>query len=168
MENIIIPEKEESFSKKQMIFLAVVLVVLAVFFLNRQSGWLDRFFGERVIVPQGAAYAEAIFTGDDMLVIIAERIARSDAGNDGAALPKRLEILTDEKTVFAKITSSGPVKISRAEFLTGDVIWIYNRARSFEDTLAEPIDPDLAVPFGESISNPREQVRADFVVKMGK
>lgn len=154
-------------SKTQIIFLAVVLVIAGAFFLDRQFGWLGMFYSERVAIPSGAPYAEAIVKKFDNRGIAAERILRPGTEEKEAVLPKKMEILTDEKTVFAKMTSLSPVKISRAKISEGDVIWVYNRVRSFEETLKKPADPELAVPFEDMAKNPRERIKADFVVKVG-
>lgn len=160
METLIKPnEHKSSMSKTQMIALAVVLVVVGAFFFGRQYNW---FGNESVAIPSGAPYAEARVIGAYEGIVLAERVAETDA--DGNAMIKKLEILTDEKTVFAKLTSSGPVKISYAELSEGDVIWVYNHVRSLEETLAEPADPELAIPFEDMAKNPRERIKADFVV----
>lgn len=155
-------------SKTQAIFLAVVLVIAGVFVLDRQFGWLGVFYREPVAIPSGTPYAEAVVNGFDGRNIVAERILRPDAGETESALPKKIEILTDEKTVFAKLTSSGPIKISRSKISEGDIIWIYNRVRTLEETLKEPADSELAIPFEETLKNPRERIKADFVVRVGR
>lgn len=166
MEGIIAPQKNPSFSKTQIIFLAVIVVAAAIFFLNRQFGLLDRLFRERVAIPSGTPYAEAVVIGAYDGVVLAERVMITDA--QGNALPKQMEILTDEKTVFAKLTSFGPIKISYAKLSEGDVVWAYNRIRSLEEAMAAPADPALAIPFEDMAKNPRERLRADFVVKVGE
>lgn len=153
--------------KTQIIFLAIVLVVAGAFLLGRQSGWFGVPRSEPVAIPSGAPYAEAVVSGFDEQNIVAERILRPDAGETESALPKKMEILTDEKTVFAEMTTSGPVKISRAKLAAGDIVWVYNRIRSFEEVLKASADPELAIPFEETLKNPRERIKADFVVKVG-
>lgn len=155
------PEKF-SISRNQIVVLGLVLILIGAFLSGRQFGWLDTFRNELVAIPSGTPYAEAAVVGAYEGVVLAERVSATDA--QGNALQKKLEILTDEKTVFAKISSSGPVKISYADLLEGDVVWIYQRVRALEETMTEPADPELAIPFEESITNPRERMKADFVV----
>lgn len=152
-------------SKKQAIFLAVVLVAVGVFLLGRQFGWPDAFFREYVTIPSGPPYAEAVAVGAYEGTMWAERVAVTDA--QGNAVPKMMEILTDEKIVFAEMTSSGPIKISQSKISEGDIIWIYNRVRTLEEVIAAPADPGIAIPFEDMVKNPRERMRADFVVKVG-
>lgn len=166
MEGIITPQKSSSFSKTQIIFLVAVLVVAGAFFLDRQFGLFDRLFRERVEIPSGTPYAEALVIGAYEGVVLAERVMITDA--QGNALSEKMEILTDEKTVFAKLTSFGPIKISYAKLSEGDVVWAYNRIRSLEEAMAAPADPALAIPFEDMAKNPRERLRADFVVKVGE
>lgn len=158
------PEPQKGFpvSKTQIIFIAVVVVLAGAFLLGKQYGWFGAARHEPVAIPSSAPYVEAIVVGAYEGVVLAERVATTD--ENGNALTKKLEILTDEKTVFARITSSGPVKISRAELSEGDIIWIYNRVRTLEETLAEPVDPALAIPFEEMVKNPRERIRAEYIV----
>lgn len=158
------PAGEHITSKTRIIFLAVVLVLVGVFFFGKQSGWFGA--SEPVAIPSGQSYIEATVIGAYEGVVLAERVSATDA--EGNVLTKKLEILTDEKTVFARITASGPVKISRAELSEGDIIWVYARVRSFEETIAEPADPTLAIPFEEMLKNPRERIKAAFVVLIGK
>lgn len=158
-------QKEYFVSKTQIVFFAVVVVLAGAFLLDRQFGWFGALRHEPVAIPSGAPYAEATVIGAYEGVVLANRVtAATDAR--GNALPKKMEILTDEKTVFAKLTSSEPVKIFRNELSEGDVIWIYNRVRSFEETLAGQADPALAIPFEDMLKNPRERIRADFVVRL--
>lgn len=155
-------------SKKQLIFVAVILVLAGTFIIGREfGGWLGISYRAPVAVPSGAPHADAVVIWFDGQNIIAERILPPDAGETESALSKKLEILTDKKTVFAEMTSSGPVKISRAEFSEGDVIWIYQRLRTLEETIAKPADPDIAIPLEEMLKDPRERMKADFVVKVG-
>lgn len=151
-------------SKTQGVFLAVVLIIAGVFVLDRQFGWLGVFYREPVAIPSGTPYAEGAVIGVKDGAVLAERILPPDTGKSESILSKKLEILTDEKTVFAKLTSSGPIKISRSKISEGDIIWIYNRVRTLEETLKEPADPELAIPFEEMLKNPRERTKADFVV----
>lgn len=160
--------KKHPVSKTQIIFLAVVLIVAGVFVLDRQFGWLGVFYRESVAIPSGQPYAEAMVSEMGEQSIIAKRIISPDAGEAGTALSPKMEILTDEKTVFAEMTSSGPVKISRAKISEGDIIWIYNRVRTLEATLKEPADSELAIPFAEMLKNPRERIKTNFVMKVGK
>lgn len=146
----------------QIVVLAVILVVAGAFFFGKQSGWFGATRHEPVAIPSGTPYAEATVIGAYEGVVLAERTAATDA--KGNVLQKKLEILTDEKTVFAKITSSGPVKISRTELSEGDIIWVYQHVRSLEETLAEPADPTLAIPFEEMAKNPRERIAAGYIV----
>lgn len=161
-------ESPEKFviSRNQIVVLGLVLILIGAFLSGRQFGWFGALRSEPVAIPSGAPYTEALVIGAYEGVVLAERVSAKDA--QGNALQKKLEILTDEKTVFAKLTSSGPVTISYAKLSEGDVIWIYNRARTLEETLAEPTDPELAIPFDEMLKNPRERMRADFMVKVGK
>lgn len=149
-------------SRNQIVILGLVLILIGAFLSGRQFGWFGALRSEPVAIPSGFPYAEALVIGAYEGVVLAERVAATDA--QGNALQKKLEILTDEKTVFATLTSSGPVKISYAELSEGDIIWVYNRIRTMEETLAEPIDPELAISFEESVKNPRERIRADFIV----
>lgn len=162
------PQKKYLFSKAQITVLVLVLIFVGAFVLNRQFGWFNRFFYERVEIPSGAPYAEArviaIYNG----VVLAERIVPPNADKKTAALPKKLEILIDEKTVFVKLTSLGPVTISRKELSEGDVFWVYNHIRTLKEILAAPADPVLAVPFADMLKNPRERIKAEFVVKIGQ
>lgn len=160
--------KKHLISKTQGVFLAAILILAAMFVLDRQFGWLGVFYREPVAISSSAPYAEAAVVGFDGQSIVAERILPPDAGEAELALPKKIEILADEKTIFAEMTSSGPVKISKDELAEGDVVWIYSRVRSLEEVLKAPADPDLAVPFEEMLKNPRERIKADFVVKVGK
>lgn len=156
-------------SKKQLIFVAVILVLAGTFIIGREfGGWLGISYRAPVAVPSGAPHADAVVIWFDGQNIIAERILPPDAGETESALSKKLEILTDEKTIFAEMTSLGPVKISRATISKGDSILVYNRVRSFEKTVKEPADPDLAIPFEDMLKNPRERIKADFVIKVGK
>lgn len=155
--------QEHTVSKTQIIFLVVVLAVAGAFFLGRQFGWFGAPRNESIMVPSGQSHTEATVIGAYERVVLANRIVQKDK----TVLPKKLEILTDEKTVFAKITSSGPVKISWQEIAEGDVIWVYSRVRTLEETVAEPVDPTLAIPFEDMMKNPRERIKADFVVKVG-
>lgn len=163
METIIEPKKGCSVSKTQIIFLAAVLLLAGAFFFGRQFGWFAPRH-ESVAIPSGQSYAEAQVIGAYEGVVLANRIARQDAGKDESALPQKIEILTDEKTVFAKITSSGPVKISWREIAEGDVVWVYQRIRSLEETLAKPVPAELAVPIEDALKNPRERIAAEYVV----
>lgn len=156
-----LPEKF-AISRNQIVVLGLVLILIGAFLSGRQFGWFGAPRSEPVTIPSGAPYAEARVIGAYEGVVLAERVVLTDA--QGNALPKKMEILTDEKTVFAKLTSSGPVKISYAELLEGDVIWVYNRTRSF----AEPADSDLIISFEEMVKNPRERIKADFVALIGK
>lgn len=149
-------------SRNQIVVLGLVLILLGAFISGGQFGWFGAPRSELVAIPSGAPYAEATVVGAYDGVVLAERVASADA--QGNALQKKLEILTDGKTVFAKMTSSGPVKVSYAELSEGDVIWAYNRVRSLEETLAEPVDMELAVPFEEMARNPRERIAAEYVV----
>jgi hypothetical protein len=160
MEPIIEPQKGCSVSKTQVIFLAVVVILAGAFFFGRQSGWFAPRH-EPVAIPSGQAYAEAQVIGAYEGVVLAERTAATDA--KGNALPKKLEILTDEKTVFAKITSADPVKISWKEIAEGDVIWIYTPVRTLEEAL-QVTSPELAVPFEDMLKNPRERIIAGYIV----
>lgn len=160
--------KKRLISKTQGVFLAVVLVLAAMFVLDRQFGWLGVFYREPVAIPSGSPYAEAVVSGLDGEGIVAERILRPDAGEAEKTLPKKIEILADEKTVLAEMTFSGPIKISKDELAEGDIVWIYSRVRSLEEVLKAPADPDLAVPFEEILKNPRERIKADFVVRVVK
>lgn len=157
------PESQKGFSvsKTQVIFLAVVVVLTGAFLLGRQFGWFAPRH-EPVAIPSGAPYSEARVVGAYEGVVLAERTAAKDA--KGNVLQKKLEILTDEKTVFAKLTSSGPVKISRKELSEGDVIWVYKRVRSLEEVLKAPADPEFAIPLAEMLKNPRERIRAEYIV----
>lgn len=146
----------------QMIAFAIVLVLVGTFLLGRQYEWFGSSRYESITIPSGVPYAEAIVVGAYEGVVLAERTAATDA--EGNVLTKKLEILTDEKTVFARITSSDSVKISWRDIFEGDVIWVYQRIRSLEDTLREPADPDLAIPFEEMVKNPRERIRAEYIV----
>lgn len=154
-------------SKTQVIFLAVVLIIAGVVSLGRQFEWLGISYRAPIVVPSGAPYAEATVKEFDNRSIAAERIVRLDAEEKETVLPKKIEILADERTVFTKMTSSGLIRISRATISEGDIIWVYNRVRSLEEVVKAPADPDLAVPFEETLNNPRERLRADFVVKVG-
>lgn len=160
------PEKF-AISTSQIAVLGMVLILIGAFLSGRQFGWFDGTpRSEPVAIPSGAPYVEATVVGAYEGVVLAERVAEADA--EGNVLTKKLEILTDEKTVFAKLTSSGPVTTSYAELSEGDVIWTYQRVRALEETITEPADPELAIPFEESITNPRERLRADFVVRVGE
>lgn len=154
------PEKF-ALSRSQILALGLALILIGAFISGRQFGWFVPRH-EPVAIPSGQPYAEATVIGAHEGVVLAERTAAKDA--QGNSLQKKLEILTDEKTVFARITSSGPVKISRAELSGGDVIWVYARIRTLEEALAEPADPALAIPFEEMAKNPRERVRAEYIV----
>jgi hypothetical protein len=162
METIIEPQKGCSVSKTQIIFLAAVVILAGAFFFGRQSGWFGAARHEPVAIPSGQSYVEATVVGAYDGVVLAERTAVTDA--KGNTLPKKLEILTDEKTVFAKITSSGPVKISWKEIAEGDVIWVYQRVRSLEETLAELADPALVIPLEDMLKNPRERIIVGYIV----
>lgn len=151
-------------SKTQIVVLALVLILAGVFFLNRQFRWFGWFQRERVAIPSGQPYVEATVIGAYEGVVLAERVVLPNADKKVSTLPKKLEILTDEKTAFAKLTSSGPIKISRKELSEGDVIWVYKHIRSLEETIAEPADPVLAVPFAEMLKNPRERIAAGYIV----
>lgn len=159
-------ESAEKFaiSRSQIVVLGLVLILIGAFLSGRQFGWFGAPTGssEPVAIPSDASYTEATVIGAYEGVVLAERVAATDA--NGNALPKRMEILTDEKTVFAEMTSSGTVKISYTELSEGDVIWVYNRIRSLEETLVQPADPELAVPFEDMLKNPRERIKAGFVV----
>jgi hypothetical protein len=161
MEPIIEPQKEFPVSKAQIIFLAVVLILAGAFFFGRQFGWFSEQRYESVAIPSGQPYAEAQVIGAYEGVVLAERTAATDA--QGNASPKKLEILTDEKTVFAKITSSGPIKIPWSEIVEGDIIWVYIPVRTLEEVL-QATSPELAVPFEEMIRNPRERIIAGYIV----
>lgn len=151
-----------SLSTNQIVVLGLALILFGAFLVGRQFnlfGGLSR--AEPVAIPSGAPYAEATVIGAYDGVILAKRT------NDvGTTTPQRqvIEILTDEKTVFAKIDRAGPMRISWTKISEGDTIWVYNRVRTMEETLAEPVDPRLSVPFEESLRNPRERVIAGYVV----
>jgi hypothetical protein len=165
METIIEPQKGCSVSKTQIIFLAAVVILAGAFFFGRQSGWFGAARHEPVAIPSGQSYVEATVVGAYDGVVLAERTATATTTDaKGNTLQKKLEILTDEKTVFAKITSSGPVTISWKEISEGDVIWVYNRTRTLEETLTEPTDPRLTIPFEEMMKNPRERIAAEYLV----
>lgn len=156
-----LPEKF-AISRNQIVVLGLVLILIWAFLSGRQLGWFGAPRSEPVAIPSGAPYAEATVIGAYESVVLAERVMITDA--QGNALPEKMEILTDAKTVFAKLTSSGPIKISYAKLSEGDVVWVYNRIRSFEEVLKAPADPELAIPFEETLKNPRERMKADFVV----
>lgn len=153
-----------SISRSQIVVLGLVLILIGALISGRQFGWFGAPTGssEPVAIPSGAPYAEATVVGAYEDVVLAERVAATDA--QGNALQKKLEILVDENTTFAKLTSSNPVRITYQELSENDIVWVYQRVRSLEETLAEPVDPELAISFEESIKNPRERVKADFVV----
>lgn len=153
-------------SRSQIAVLGLVLILIGAFLSGKQFGWFGTLRAEPIAIPSGTPYAEAKVIGAYEGVVLAERIVLTDAS--GNALPQKLEILTDGKTAFATITASGPVKISYTDLSEGDVIWVYNRIRSFEETIAEPADPELAISFEDAVKNPRERLRADFVVKVGE
>lgn len=155
------PEKL-AISTSQIAVLGLVLILIGAFLSGRQFGWLDTFRNELVAIPSGTPYAEAAVVGAYEGVVLAERVATTDA--QGNALQKKLEILVDENTTFAKLTVSGPIRISYSGLSEGDIVWVYQRVRSLEETLAEPVDPELAISFEESVKNPRERIRADFIV----
>lgn len=158
--------EKSSISRNQIVVLGLALILIGAFISGRQLGWFNGVFrAEPIAIPSGAPYAEAKVIGAYEGVVLAERIPAADSG---ATQPTKIEILTDEQTVFAKITSSGPVKISYRDFSEGDVVWVYNRVRSLEETLEAPADPELILPFEEMLKNPRERMRADFVVKVGR
>lgn len=156
------PEKF-AISRSQIAVLGLVLILIGAFLFGRQFGWFGAPRSEPVAIPSGAPYAEAVVIGAYEGTVLAERIQAADA-----ALPAKMEILTDEQTVFAEITPSGPIKISHTRLSEGDIVWVYSHVRSLEETLAEPIDPDIIIPFEEMLKNPRERIRADFVVLVGK
>lgn len=152
-----------SISRNQIVVLGLVLILIGVLISGRQFGWFnEQLRHEPISIPSGAPYAEATVIGAYDGVVLAERVATVDA--QGNVLQKKLEILTDGKTVFAKITSSGPVKIPWSELSEGDVIWVHNRVRTLEETLAEPADPELAIPFEDMVKNPRERIIAEYIV----
>lgn len=161
-------ESSEKFaiSRNQIVVLGLVLILTGAFLSGRQFGWFGAPRSEPVAIPSGAPYAEATVIGAYEGVVLAERVAATDA--QGNTLQKKLEILTDDGTVFAKLTSSGPVKISYTKLSEGDMVWIYQRIRALEETMTEPADPELAIPFGDALENPRERMKADFVVLIGK
>jgi hypothetical protein len=152
METTIEPQKKFFVSKTQIIFLVVVLILAGAFFFGRQFGWFAPRH-EPVAIPSGQSYAEGTVIGAYEGVVLANRTVATDA--KGNILPKKLEILTDEKTVFARITSSGPVKISWSELSEGDVIWVYK---------AEPVQPGLAISLADALKNPRERIAAGYIV----
>lgn len=158
------PEKF-AISRNQIVVFGLTLILIGAFLFGRQFGWIGAFRNELVAIPSGTPYAEAIVIGAYEGTVLADRVAAADA--KGNPLTKKLEILTDEKTIFAKITSSGPVKITYKQLSEGDIVWVYNRVRSLEETLAEPADSELAIPFEDMAKNPRERIKADFVVKVG-
>lgn len=149
-------------SKKQIVILAIVLFLLlaGASFINKQFKWFDKLRFGRVEVPSGP-YIEGVVISASKGAVLARRIAVSGAE------AQKMEILTDKKTVFAKITSSGPIKVSRFELSEGDVIWVYQRLRTLKETIAKPADPDIAIPLEEMLKDPRERIKADFVVKIG-
>lgn len=155
------PEKF-AISTSQIAVLGLVLILIGAFLSGRQFGWFGVPRSEPVAIPSGASYTEATVIGAYDGVVLAERVAAAD--EQGNALQKKLEILTDEKTVFAEMTSSGPMKVSYTDLSEGDVVWIYQRIRALEETITEPADPELAIPFAETLKNPRERMKADFVV----
>jgi hypothetical protein len=168
MEPLVIkPESSEPhmLTKTRIIFLAVILILAGAFFFGRQFGWFAPR-DEPVAIPSGQSYAEARVIGAYEGVVLAERIAETDA--QGNVLQKKLEILTDEKTVFAKITASGPVKIPWSEIVEGDIIWVYIPVRTLEEALQGSVSPELAIPFEDMMKNPREKIQAAFVVVVGK
>lgn len=151
-------------SKKQIVVLSVVLLLLlaGASFVNKQFKWFDRLRFGRVEVPSGRPYVEGVVIGASKGAVMARRIAAPGAGS------QKIEILTDKKTIFAKITSSGPMKISRAELSEGDVIWIYQRLRTLEETIAKPADPDIAIPLEEMLKDPRERMLVNYIILVTK
>lgn len=153
---------KSAISRSQIVVLGLVLILIGASLFGRQFGWFGVPRSELVAIPSGVPYAEATVVGAYEGVVLAERVATTDA--QGNALQKKLEILVDENTTFAKLTVSGPIRISYSGLSEGDIVWVYQRVRSLEETLAEPVDPELAISFEESVKNPRERIRADFIV----
>lgn len=158
------PSGKFAISRSQIAVLGFVLILLGAFLSGRQLGWLGGFRNESVAIPSGAPYAEVVVIGAYEGVVLADRVVRPDAARDESALPKLMEILTDEKTVFAKITSTGTMKIPWSEIAEGDIVWVYQHVRSLEETLAEPVPSELAIPLADALKNPRERIAAGYVV----
>lgn len=157
--------------KKQYIFAWAAIIALFGFMVfGQRFGLLPIWLLRRTVdIPLSGPYAEGRVVRNEAGVIWAERIFEIAPGASERRIQKNLEILVNDKTVFAKREPPGKtVRIAQNAVAAGSRIAVYiaPRPAGYEEDI--PVPPELGVPFEEISSNPRERILAVFVVVMSE